>query len=400
MHDHLPLDIAYRIIELSGSWIIMDGRTCTPADICTEWCRMWRSSAEAVVESYMCLRPMSRARALARIARGRPYWNEATTKEILRRCVDGLDDDGLLVDAAFLESSKDGDMPTTLMRLLLDTFPERIDKVQKRTLEASLLNVSRNTNLSDAELAGAVRLLLGWPFQEQAPRANTTDALCALYSAATRTDPSAYNALLEVIKFLHENRPARGGEGSALNKGHLELVKFLHAKCHKGCTTKAMNGATSFGNLDVVLLLHEHRDEGCTEGAMDWAASNGLLDIVKWLHANRDEGCTEAAMDGAAYDGHLEVVKWLHANSNKGCTTHAMDGAASNGHLDVVKFLHEHRQEGCTTDAMDCAASNGHIEVVKFLHEHRNEGCTTAAMNGAARYGHLEVVNWLRGLAK
>jgi hypothetical protein len=75
MHDHLPLEIACRIIARSGSWIIMDGRTCTPADVCAEWCRMWRSSAEAVVESYRCLRPMSRARALARIARGRPYWN-------------------------------------------------------------------------------------------------------------------------------------------------------------------------------------------------------------------------------------------------------------------------------------------------------------------------------------
>ena len=47
---------------------------------------------------------------------------------------------------------------------------------------------------------------------------------------------------------------------------------------------------------------------------MDCVAERGHLEIVKWLHFNRTEGCTTKAMDCAAEKGHLEVVKCLKEN--------------------------------------------------------------------------------------
>ena len=57
--------------------------------------------------------------------------------------------------------------------------------------------------------------------------------------------------------------------------------------------------------------------------------NRGDLDVVKWLHENRSEGCSIWAMDYAANNGHLEIVKFLHENRTEGCTTCAMDNAAA-----------------------------------------------------------------------
>mgnify|MGYP003608224870 CR=1 FL=1 len=86
--------------------------------------------------------------------------------------------------------------------------------------------------------------------------------------------------------------------------------------------------------------------------------SHGNLDMIKWLHKKNIKGCTSEAMDWAAYRGDLDVVKWLHENRSEGCSIWAMDYAANNGHLEIVKFLHENRTEGCTTCAMDNAAAD------------------------------------------
>jgi ankyrin repeat protein len=48
---------------------------------------------------------------------------------------------------------------------------------------------------------------------------------------------------------------------------------------------------------------------------MNLAAEKGHLEVIKWLHENRDEGCTSDAMDWAAKNGHQEVVKYLRENN-------------------------------------------------------------------------------------
>jgi hypothetical protein len=37
-----------------------------------------------------------------------------------------------------------------------------------------------------------------------------------------------------------------------------------------------------------------------SSGSMDYAAMKGHLEIVKWLHANRSEGCSKNTMDQIA----------------------------------------------------------------------------------------------------
>ncbi|EGZ27056.1 hypothetical protein PHYSODRAFT_320910 [Phytophthora sojae] len=63
-----------------------------------------------------------------------------------------------------------------------------------------------------------------------------------------------------------------------------------------------------------------NRSEGCTTAAMDYATSEGRLDAAKWLHANRSEGCSSNAIVKAASNGHLGMVKWLHKELGQPCT--------------------------------------------------------------------------------
>ena len=235
----------------------------------------------------------------------------------------------------------------------------------------------------------------------------------------------------------------------AAKRGHLPVVKYLHAQRHEGCTVNAMNWAAESGHLEMVKWLHYRRSEGCSEhalrnaagndhlpvvewlttcrpddrcstSAMDWACGKGHLRIVQWLYQHRTEGCSDDAMYLAAGNGHLEVLRFLweqmgveeeekkkkekeEEEMGKGgvdgcvhCSAYVMDNAAAHGHLDVVQWLHR-TVPGvrCTTDAIDRAASNGHLGMVQWLAAHRTEGATCDAMNGAAEHGHLDVVVWL-----
>ncbi|KAF0698607.1 Aste57867_10764 [Aphanomyces stellatus] len=160
----------------------------------------------------------------------------------------------------------------------------------------------------------------------------------------------------------------------AARRGHLHIVRWLHAHRLEGCTTQALDGAARYGHLEIVQFLHFHRTEGATTIAMDEAATYGHADIVRFLHTHRSEGCTTIALNYAAARGWLEIVQFLHAHRSEGCTTMAMDSAACNGHLEIVKFLHFHRTEGATTRAIDGAARHKHWHVVEFLLTHRTEG--------------------------
>ncbi|KAL2912478.1 hypothetical protein HK105_208050 [Polyrhizophydium stewartii] len=158
--------------------------------------------------------------------------------------------------------------------------------------------------------------------------------------------------------------------------------------------------AAEFGQLDVLKRLHERMPDGSwTTEAMDWAANKGHFNVVKWLHANRSEGCTTDAMDWAASNGHLEVVEFLHNHRTEGCTTRAMDFAVFNFHLDVLEWLHNNRTEGCTSDAMEYAARHNDADIVEFLYKNRTEGDIVNAATVAATGGQHLVLQRIRELA-
>ncbi|TMW58647.1 hypothetical protein Poli38472_010206 [Pythium oligandrum] len=252
-------------------------------------------------------------------------------------------------------------------------------------------------------------------------------------------DTVAENGALDVLKLILERFPTTrlttDAMDGAAEKGHLDMVKYLHETRTEGCTSVAMDNAAMNGHLDVVKWLHENRTEGCTTDAMNSAAEKRHLDVVKWLHEHRGEGCTIRSIENSASNGHLEVIRYLHETCQQRLTSgilingmkhidivryvldhggpdswslNDMDDACGtsfeltklfhengNGHLDVVRFLHDHRDEGCTSRAMDQAASNVHLEIVRFLHENREEGCSEAALSNACKHGHFEVVKFL-----
>ncbi|GAB9469639.1 hypothetical protein Gpo141_00006912 [Globisporangium polare] len=202
--------------------------------------------------------------------------------------------------------------------------------------------------------------------QERRPRPAVTDAM----------DNAAAGGFLDVVQWLHANRPL------------------------DGCTTKAMDQAAAHEHLHVLQWLHEHRSEGCTTAAMDNAAANGHLNVIQWLHENRVEGCTTAAMDAAAREGHLEVVRWLHRHRLEGCTTAAMDESAIRGHLHVFQFLHEHRREGCTVRAATHAAMKGRLDVLAFLFANYRDAIDLVEVRGVSRScSRVHILKWLRDVA-
>lgn len=57
-----------------------------------------------------------------------------------------------------------------------------------------------------------------------------------------------------------------------------------------------------------------NRTEGCTTDAMDLVAERGHLEIVQFLHNRGNEEWTTDAMGMSAYHGYLDNVKILHEN--------------------------------------------------------------------------------------
>ncbi|KAE9022766.1 hypothetical protein PR001_g13069, partial [Phytophthora rubi] len=162
---------------------------------------------------------------------------------------------------------------------------------------------------------------------------------CAAKYSAEAMDGAATNGHLEVVKWLHDvlsvdSAAMRNSAGTFLES--IGFGDWDGGNSTGNCTTAAMDGAAMNGHLNVVKWLHKNRPEGCTTSAMDEAARNGHFSVVLWLHCNRKEGCTTAAIDGAANGGHHQVVEWLHQTRSEGCTHDAMINAASKGFLDIV----------------------------------------------------------------
>jgi hypothetical protein len=197
-------------------------------------------------------------------------------------------------------------------------------------------------------------------------------------------------------------RPActKAAMDGAAARGHLDVVRWLHANCSEGCTVAAMDLAAKNGHLHVIEWLHENRLEGGTTDAIDYASRSGHLEVLKWLHNHRREGCTTRAMDYAAGTGFFEVVTWLHANRPEGCTVAALDGAAAYGEMKIVRWLHENRVGRCSTLAMSNTAHKGHLRVLRWLFENRSEGFTQRALDNAGLFAQFEAALILHGLAQ
>ncbi|KAJ3288319.1 hypothetical protein HDU76_007706, partial [Blyttiomyces sp. JEL0837] len=168
---------------------------------------------------------------------------------------------------------------------------------------------------------------------------------------------------LDILKWLHAMTTQN------IDNPRNDSTAMEITRTSKGFSKRAMDVAAKNGHLDVVKFLHLNRPEGCTTDAMDSAATNGHLEIVKYLHYNRSEGCTTRAMDGAAGNGMFHAVSWLHQNRKEGCTTEAMDSAAEAGMYRIVHFLCVNRWEGCSIHGVRIAVQYGFLKVAREMVE-------------------------------
>jgi hypothetical protein len=125
------------------------------------------------------------------------------------------------------------------------------------------------------------------------------------------------------------------------------------------------------------------------------AASRGHLEMLKWMHAN---GCPwdRWTCAAAAVRGHLDVLKWARSN---GCpwdkSTCAL--AAKGGHLEALQWA---RTNGCPWDARTCkyAADKGHFEVLTWAH---SNGCPLDRpylYGMAVGDGRVDILRWLESV--
>ncbi|CAK4619305.1 hypothetical protein LEN26_009107 [Aphanomyces euteiches] len=223
--------------------------------------------------------------------------------------------------------------------------------------------------------------------------ADTTMPLSTRFShAAVETGQIRTLKVVEELGFMF--LPSTVDKAASL--GHLHIVQWLlEEKRAPGHTSRAMNEAAGNGHLEVVKYLHARNTNACTPDAMDMAAGNGHLHVVQWLHENRTEGCTVNAFNLAAGNNHLAVVQWLVHHRREGGSAHAMDLAAKNGHLEMVQWLHHNTNYGCTPRAVDRAVQANHVQVAMWLLQNRREGCSKYVVERAVHSGNLEMLQWL-----
>lgn len=112
-----------------------------------------------------------------------------------------------------------------------------------------------------------------------------------------------------------------------------ELIIEIYGNCETEDICKVVNN-----NLFPLDFMIKKR-----KPSWKYAVNHGHLETIKWLHAERFEGCTTDIMDIAAENGHIDIVKFLHENRTEGCSVLAMYWAYRNRHYEVVKFLHRNR---------------------------------------------------------
>ncbi|KAM9947027.1 hypothetical protein ACTFIT_000349 [Dictyostelium discoideum] len=209
-------------------------------------------------------------------------------------------------------------------------------------------------------------------------------------------DNASKNGHLEMVKYLLENR-TEGGEHAlslAIENGHLEVVRYLTAHDSTLKTTEqSWNKAAENGLLEMCKYLHENRKEGFTVFAVDKAAQKGHLQVVKFLLENRDEGCTATALSLAAKYNHEEICKYL-IDVNAPINSNSICNAALAGNTNLVNYIHSKTSYRVSANAFSYVCLNGDFEMVKCLSQ-LDTPMTCSAYEKAAQNGHFKIVEFL-----
>ncbi|RHY51134.1 hypothetical protein DYB26_008311 [Aphanomyces astaci] len=158
-------------------------------------------------------------------------------------------------------------------------------------------------------------------------------------------DAAAQYGHLSLVQFLHTHRLGctTAAMNGAARSGHLDIVKFLHAHRSEGCTSAAMDGAANNGYVDVVKFLHAHCKDTCDmDSALKLATDKGHLEIVRFLHDLDDANNVLNVLVWAARKGHLDIVKYMQETHKEAIVRfnhHVIYTATERGHTDIVEYL-------------------------------------------------------------
>lgn len=154
------------------------------------------------------------------------------------------------------------------------------------------------------------------------------------FDKATLTAAIQYG-YLPIVAWLYSrvtNKTFHSGEINfldwAASNGNLELVKFLLAD-NSLEQNSAISMAANRGHLDVIKYLHANANKHSHTNAIMYAAKNGYLDIVKWLWRN-GYPCDKYVLVTATEQCHYNIVKWLYLNTKYGCRAKLLSAASKN----------------------------------------------------------------------
>ncbi|KAF4044901.1 hypothetical protein GN244_ATG02818 [Phytophthora infestans] len=172
----------------------------------------------------------------------------------------------------------------------------------------------------------------------------------------------------------------------AVERGFLEIVKFLTTECGEGLIAFAADefgfccpviSAIEHGNIEVMEYLETQNmflDETFVP-VFCAAAAHGPLDVVRTFYEREelDDTALDGAFASAAGKSQLEILTYLQTKRkfDHVAINEALNAAANNGHLDAVKYLcgiEDYEISAAALDAaFECAAEVWHLEMVKFL---------------------------------
>ena len=265
INEALPDEIVSKILEQTGAWKEKNSyRMITAADVCTFWRRIWRSSADAVVRSFIDASARRREElhaTLVRIARGPREesgdrtWDARMIPAMLRRCVD--DASVVKTDNWFDRAIAESDGGPITMGRLLDAFPDRVRTVSKKTLSGAIRSVIEFYGAEEERIVDGVRRLLEWPVKARAPRADSEHGQNGLCLAARRGHVKVMRLLLEW--------PVRAPKADCLDSlalrmatesGRTEAMRLLlEWPKHAPRADAVLYSAVAYGRLESVRLL-------------------------------------------------------------------------------------------------------------------------------------------------
>ncbi|KAL2915056.1 hypothetical protein HK105_205379 [Polyrhizophydium stewartii] len=250
------------------------------------------------------------------------------------------------------------------------------------------------TDLFDFERPGALA--------ETAAREGALDVLVDLIDVRKIAEPTTHLALV------------------AAEKGHLDVVKFVHERMPGGWWGKDVaNAAAKSGNLDLVVWLKEHHPECFGPEAYPGAACGNHLHIVRWLADNCDFDCDILAFFLAIIHSNLGMLQFLSerfprvqaqlgSNSLVASDVRVLEWLrersllkvediyvriARAGNIEAYEWAKQRFGVEIHIGQLVGAYYNRHNDFVKHVHTHDLPFDFTAA-GWAAEYCNTEIMNW------